>query len=286
MADAYELLGAEAADGEPAPLEGPRTVMLRAMNPLTKRLLVVSAAVVLVYAAGTAIRASLGITFDAASLRDRMLELGPAAPLLFVVVVAARSLLGLPSQIVLVAAGLCFGTVVGSVVGGAGLTLSGLALFAGARYAGRDVIERRLGDRVGGVLDLTRRRSGVVFFAFAFGYPISPLSPLQAAAGWTRMSTAGFVVAAMLGGMLRAAIFAGFGDALIAASGRALLAPLALLAAALALPLTTAAGRAWLRDLFGRGVSTFDPSANAPPSHDAIEPEDGRLRRRATERER
>lgn len=224
--------------------------MLRAMNPTVRRLLVVCGIVVVVFTAGTILRTRLGIEFEAEAVRDYVLGLGPAAPILFVFIVAGRALLGLPSQLVLIAAGLCFGTVVGSLVGGTGLMLSGIAVFAAARYAGRDVIAQRLGDGVQRVLHFTSRRTGVVAFSLAFGYPISPLTPLHAAAGWTPMPTANFVAAAFAGGVIRAAVFAYFGNALVDASWTALLAPVAVLGIVLAVPLAFAEGRAWLRDVF------------------------------------
>lgn len=207
--------------------------------------------VLAVYAFGTFLRESLGIDFDAESLRDYVLGLGPIAPFLFVWVVALRSLLGLPSQLVLVAAGLCFGTIVGAIVGGAGLMLSGLFLFWVARHAGREAIEKRLGPRVRHLLDFSSRGSGVVVFSLACGYPISPLSPLHASAGWTPMPMfPHFVGAAFAGGFIRAAIFAYFGDALTEASWSALLAPVVLLGIVLAIPLCFAGGRDWLRSVF------------------------------------
>ena len=224
--------------------------MLPAMNQTARRFLIVCLILVVVYAAGTVLRTRLGIEFEAEAVRDFVLDLGPAAPLLFVFIVAGRAILGLPSQLVLIAAGLCFGTVVGALVGGAGLMLSGIACFAAARYAGRDAIEKRLGDGVQKILNFTSRRTGVVAFSLAFGYPISPLTPLHAAAGWTPMPLVNFVAAAFVGGVIRAAVFAYFGDALVEASWTALLAPIGVLGVVLAIPLAFAEGRAWLRDVF------------------------------------
>ena len=228
--------------------------MLRAMPPLRERLrrpLAIGLVVVAVYALGTHLRTTLGVEFTPESVQQWVLGLGPIAPVIFVFVVALRSLLGLPSQIVLIAAGLCFGTAVGAVVGGAGLMLSGLFLFSVARYAGREVIEKRLGPRARHVLDFSSRSSGAVAFALACGYPVSPLSPLHAAAGWTPMPVApNFVASAFAGGLIRATIFAWFGDALTEASLGALLMPLALLGVALAVPLLFPGGRKWLRNVF------------------------------------
>ena len=56
--------------------------------------------------------------------------------------------------------------------------------------------------------------------------------------------------AAFAGGVIRAAVFAYFGNALVDASWTALLAPVAVLGIVLAVPLAFAEGRAWLRDVF------------------------------------
>ena len=238
--------------------------MLFVMPQTLKRLLITFAGLAIIAAVGGWTRQRLGIALDVESVRDFANDLGPAGPLLFVLVVAGRSLLWLPSQVVLIAAGLCFGTFVGALVGGAGLMISGLVLFLAARYAGRDVIERQLGDRVRGILDFTSRRRGAVAFGIACGYPISPLSPMQAAAGWTQMPIGHFIVSAFIGGAVRASIFAYFGNALMQASWTSLAAPAAVFGAALAIPLVFPAGRAWLRELLARpepGAAVSPPIA-------------------------
>ena len=224
--------------------------MLPAMNESARRLLGLAGAGAAVYAVGTVCREALGIELNAEAVRDYVVGLGPLAPLVFVFIVGFRSLLGLPSQLVLIAAGLCFGTAIGALVGGAGLMISGLILFIAARYAGRDVIEKRLGSRVKQLLDFANRRSGAAALALACGYPISPLSPLHAVAGWTPMPMPNFMAAAFAGGLIRSAVFAYFGNAMMDASWSALLAPLAVLALILVVPLATKSGRNWLKDIF------------------------------------
>jgi len=236
------------------------------MQESVRRPLFLIAVVAGVYVAGTFLRNELGIELDATSVREFVLGLGPLAPLLFVFLVTFRAFLGLPSQVVLIAAGLCFGTVLGSIVGGAGLMFSGLFLFGVARYAGRDVIEKRLGPRVKHILDFTTRRSGAAALALACGYPISPLSPIHAAAGWTPMPIPNFMVAAFVGGLIRSAVFAYFGDAMTEASWGALLAPLAVLVVALAIPLLFPAGREWLRGLFGAPAGTLTGTLTDTPT--------------------
>jgi uncharacterized membrane protein YdjX (TVP38/TMEM64 family) len=225
------------------------------MSSIALRLLVVAAAVAALLVAGQLLRSQLGFGLDAgselgvASIRQFAEGLGPLAPLLFVFVVAARSLLWLPSQVVLIAAGLCFGAGIGAIVGGAGLLISGLFLFMFARYAGRGAVERRLGARGQRLFEFASRRRGAVALAVASGYPLVPLSPLQASAGLTAMPVASFVAAAFAGGTLRAATYAFFGDALVDLEPLQTLALLGFAVAVVTLPLALPGGRRWLRTI-------------------------------------
>ena len=121
------------------------------MKESARRLLLLAGIVVAVYAVGTWLRGYLGIEFSAESIRDYVLDLGPLAPIFFVFIVAGRSMLGLPSQVVLIAAGLCFGTWLGALVGGAGRAtpLSEKSRHDDSRRPGRRRRSLR-GDRPGG----------------------------------------------------------------------------------------------------------------------------------------
>jgi len=219
---------------------------LSAMAPNPRRILLTAIALAIVVATGGWVRDRLGIQLSVESVRAFAEGLGPAGPILFVFIIAGRSLLALPSQVVLVAAGLCFGTVIGTLVGGLGLTLSGTALFLIARYAGRDAIEKRIGARARRILEFASHRSGAASLAITCGYPLSPLSPIQAAAGLTPMPLINFVAAAFIGGVIRALIFAYFGNALADASWTEVVLAAGLFLAATAIPLAFPAGRSWL----------------------------------------
>ena len=240
--------------------------MIPKMSPTQRRLLIATALLLTILALGAWIRGRLGIELDVESVRSFAKGLGAAGPILFVFVVAGRSLLALPSQIVLVAAGLCFGTLIGAIVGGAGLMLSGLFVFGIARYAGRKSVEKRLSPRGRRLLDFATQRSGAATFAIACGYPLMPLTPLQAAAGLTPMPTGYFVVAAFVGGSIRASIFAYFGNALLDPSWISLAQAAGLFALMLAIPLAFPTGRAWLREIFtsrNSGGQARDPVEDA-----------------------
>lgn len=235
-----------------------------AMSPLVWRLSFVVMLTAALFGAGWLLRArlGLGLELEVDSIRSLAEGMGPIAPLLFVLVVAGRALLWLPSQIVLVAAGLCFGTMMGTLVGGAGLMLSGLGLFLLARYAGRESFERRLGRRSRPLLDFGADRRGAIALALATGYPLVPLSPVQASAGLTAMPVASFVPAALVGGLVRASTYAFFGDAMIGLEAHRIAGALVIALGVLLLPLAFPGGRRWLRLLLtGRDGPLVPPPA-------------------------
>ncbi len=244
--------------------------MLPAMSPTVRRRLTALAVltfVIVVIVIGSQAREALGIDLNVGSVRRFAEGLGPLGPVLFIGLVAFRSFLALPSQVVLIAAGLCFGTLVGTLVGATGLMLSGLMLFALARYAGQTAIEKQFGRRFGGLLQASGRRAGAFALALGTGYPVSPLSPIHAAAGLTPMPLLLFMLGAFAGGLIRASIFALFGSAITQMSATSLLVASVPFALALVAPLAHPRGRLWLRQIFDR-VESADPApatASADP---------------------
>lgn len=225
--------------------------MLSRMPSTLRRWIILTVVLIAVIALGAQLRTSLGIDLEIESVRTFAEGLGTLGPILFVGVVALRSLLALPSQVVLIAAGLCFGTVIGTLVGGAGLMLSGLGIFAGVRYAGRNEVEKRANSRLGRILDAAGHRAGATVLALGSGYPISPLSPIHAAAGLTSMTIGVFILAAFCGGLLRASIFSYFGNALTESNTTAFLYATVALLVVLGIPFCFATGRTWLAIIFG-----------------------------------
>ncbi len=221
------------------------------MSPTLRRWSIVLLAIGMLLFIGSRLRGELGIELDVGSVRTFAEGLGPLGPLLFVAVVAMRSFLALPSQVVLMAAGLCFGTAIGTLVGGTGLLLSGLGIFLAIRFAGAQQVTDRLGGRFDGLMEALGHRAGAVVLALGSGYPISPLSPIHAAASLTPMSIGLFSLAAFVGGLLRAAIFAFFGNAITESSRSELLLASGALLLILAIPFSFRTGRSWLRRLFG-----------------------------------
>src|SRR5690349_18704739 len=94
------------------------------------RLIPVVAAVFLI---GYAMRSLLQIELSIESIQAWVLALSWKGPLLYIGLVTFRQFLMLPSIILLPVGGLCFGALMGTVLGGAGIILSGVLKFGLAR---------------------------------------------------------------------------------------------------------------------------------------------------------
>jgi len=203
--------------------------------------------------AGWWMRRALGIDFDPQSLREFAVELGALGPTVFVLLIAFRGVLGIPSPVALIGAGLCFGVLAGAAYGAMGLTLSATGTFLVARYAGRDAVESRLPDRFRFLFRNAGTRLGASFVALGTAYPIGFLTAYNALAGVTPMPLARFVVAVALGSSIRAVIYTYFGNALVEGGVTAILEATGLLLAVCLLPLLVPNSRAWLRRLLMTG---------------------------------
>ena len=212
-------------------------------------------------------RDALGLEWSVASVRGVVEGLGFWGPVGFVLLVALRSPLLLPSQLVLTVAGLCFGAVEGAVYGGTGLLLSGLFAFSIARWLGAEMLRERVPGGLRRTLETGGRRGGPALLALASAYPVGPITLVHAAAAVTGMGFATFVVAAGAGSLARAALYAYFGNSLI--EGRVAHAGVALALLALCLlPLAHPRVRHWLRaQLRAEPAAEAEPlNAPAPPA--------------------
>jgi len=226
-------------------------------------------------ALGRVVASRLGIEWNPDSVRELVADLGAWGPILFVGLVTFRQIILVPSQILLVAGGLCFGVGAGTVYGALGLVLSGTILFLVARYLGKEALLARIPDTLKPVLDAAGRRAGPALIALGTGYPVGPLSAYHAGAGLTTIPLATFVVAVTLGGLVRGLVYTYFGSALVEGMGGTLLAAGALLLLCLLLPLASPRARRWIL-----GAPEVDPgspptaamrsASAAPASPDAV----------------
>ncbi len=201
------------------------------------------------------LRRAVGLEFAPEAIRESVERFGIWAPVAYVGIVAFRVPLGLPSAIVLIGGGAAFGGAAGTLYGAAGLLISAVVVFLGARWSGRDALAARIPPRLQPLLEVAGSRLGAVFVALATAYPMSVISLCHLLAGLTRMSLPVFVVAAGVGALGRASLYTYFGSSLMEADlGRILLASAALLAAML-LPLAFPTPRSWLLETFARRES-------------------------------
>ena len=203
-------------------------------------------ALVLVLALGRYAAVRLGVEWNASAVRDLVGGLGGWGPILFVGLVTFRQVILIPSQILLVAGGLCFGVAAGTAYGAAGLVLSATLVFLLARYVGKEAMLARIPDELKPVLDAAGRRAGPVLIAIGTGYPVGPLTAYHAGAGLTTMPVLTFVLAVAVGGLVRGLVFTYFGSAMVDGMGRQLLVAGVLLMLAASLPLASPRARRWL----------------------------------------
>jgi uncharacterized membrane protein YdjX (TVP38/TMEM64 family) len=191
----------------------------------------------------------LGADWSLAAVRETITSFGPWGPLVFILLVAFRSALLIPSQIVLSLGGLCFGVLGGTLYGAAGITLSGVIAFGVTRWLGTEELRRRVPPGARRVLDTLGSRGGAGLVALATGYPVGPISMYHIGAALTAMGVLPFLCALAMGSTARAAVYAWFGDALVSGSVAHMAGAGAVLAATF-LPLLHPGVRRWVRGQF------------------------------------
>lgn len=193
------------------------------------------------------LRTSLGIHFDAASLRAFVGDSGIWAPIAFVALVGARVFLFVPGlgPLLLTVAGALFGSLPGTIYGALGLTLTACFAFGFVRAIGADPFRARVPHRFQPLLDFGRSRSGAAALTVLSGYPVGPSVMAQGAAAVSGMAFVPYLLAVGIGSGVRAATYAVFGSALVAGKGVFLSG--VLVVAAFALPLFHTRTRELLR---------------------------------------
>jgi len=207
--------------------------------------LVLAAALVLLVGAGHEFRTSAGIEISPESLREYVQALGPVAPIVFLGMVTFRSVLLLPSAVVLTAGGLAFGAWLGALLGGIGLVASALWCFAAARWLGREWVQSRIPERLR-PLEERAESLGPPLIGLATAHPMGVMTPLYFAAGLSRIRFAPFLAACAIAGPVRAGLYAWFGSQLVDVGSPRFWASTAVLAAAAVLPLAHPRVRGWL----------------------------------------
>ena len=135
--------------------------------------------------------------FDVTALQTWVKSAGSAAPLVFIALYAAATVLFLPGSVITLAGGVLFGPVWGTLWSLTGATLGAALAFLIARYLGGDWVARRAGPR------LSRLNEGVAaegwrFIAFVRLVPLFPFNLLNYALGLTRIAFLPYVLASAL----------------------------------------------------------------------------------------
>jgi uncharacterized membrane protein YdjX (TVP38/TMEM64 family) len=165
-------------------------------------------------------------------------DLGALGPAILVGIMAVRPFLALPSGLILLTAGVLFGTAAGALYGALGGTLGALLALGVARALGRDAVQRRIGGKLA-AFDSYLRRHGAPWLAAYTAIPISVLSPVYFTAGVTRIRATPFAGAIAVGFVPRAGLYTFLGNTfreptfgnLAVASGLIILAVIAILLA-------------------------------------------------------
>ncbi len=203
------------------------------------------AALVALLSLGYVLRGSINIDANTESIRRFVAALGWWGPIAFVGLFALRGALLIPSVALLVAGGVCFGLLGGTLLGALGLTFSATLKFYLAALAGREWLVARLPEHTRVRLAAINDRGGAGVLGLATAYPIGPAELLHVAAILSGMRAAPFFVAIAIGALVRAASLSFFGDAM--AEGEGLVLAGVMLGAAAALPLLVPRFRRMLR---------------------------------------
>ena len=187
-------------------------------------------------AASFVVRERLDLQWDVESLRRFVQSLEFWGPLAYIAILTLRFIILIPTSILLLAAGILFGPVYGTLYAGIGLFGSGMWKYGLASIVGRDVILGQLPERLRRwVRRVAEQKMGVWALAGVCAYPFFPKQVFQFAAILSGMTLIAYITAIIVGSFIQAAIFANVGEALY--SGAGLATATGLFAAVLVIPL-------------------------------------------------
>ncbi|MDO8186241.1 VTT domain-containing protein [Conexibacter sp. JD483] len=146
-------------------------------------------------------------------VRDFVDGVGPAAPLVFVAVSAALTVACVPGPLLAGAAGLLFGTALGTPTAIVSATLGATAAAAISRRFGANALDELSGRRVGALQDWIAAR-GFLSVLYARILPGVPYNLVNYAAGLTRVPLAVFAAATAVGCAPRAFAYVALGGSL------------------------------------------------------------------------
>ena len=185
------------------------------MQPQSRK--VVLGAVTLAVLVGAAhwARSAYGLEWNLASLRDVVKESGIWGPIVFILLLSLRPILVIPSQLLLISAGVCFGTFEGALYAALGITLGGVFAFALTHWMGRDAVLALMPSGLRSTLESGGRTAAPALLFLGTAYPVGPILWFAVGAALTGIALPSFVVALFAGSFIRATTYAFFGSSLV-----------------------------------------------------------------------
>ena len=154
-------------------------------------------ALALVLAAGLAFGIANREALNADALHRWVAEAGVWAPLAFIALYAAATVLFLPGSVLTLAAGALFGALPGALYSLTGATLGATLAFLVARYLAADWVARKSGGRLKQLIDGVQAE-GWRFVAFLRLVPLFPFNLVNYALGLTRIPLSAYVAASFI----------------------------------------------------------------------------------------
>jgi len=143
--------------------------------------------------AGIALAAVYREQFSGTALQNWVQDAGVAAPLIFMALYAAATVLFLPGSVLTITGGALFGPVWGTFYSLTGATLGATLAFLVARYLASDWVARKAGGRLKQLIEGVESE-GWHFIAFVRLVPLFPFNLLNYALGLTRIKLSHFIV--------------------------------------------------------------------------------------------
>ncbi|NJD36303.1 MAG: sulfurtransferase [Betaproteobacteria bacterium] len=184
----------------------------------------VRAALLVALVAGLALAFANREQFSQAALQAWLASAGWWAPLLFIAIYAAGTVLFLPGSVLTLAAGALFGILPGALYSLTGATLGAVLAFLVARHLAGDWVAQKTGGRLKQLIEGVEAE-GWRFVAFVRLVPLFPFNVVNYALGLTRIPLAAYALASavcMLPGALAYAWLGHAGRAALAGDANAI----------------------------------------------------------------
>jgi len=140
----------------------------------------------------------LGELFSA--MLDKIRDLGPLAPILFIILYIAGAVLFVPGSILTIGAGVLFGVLRGSIYVSIGATLGALAAFLVGRYLARDWVRGQIaGNPKFAAIDKAVGREGWKIVLLTRLSPVFPFNLLNYGFGLTAVTLRDYALATWIG---------------------------------------------------------------------------------------